>query len=157
MSKSLEARIEALELRLAAQEDMTAILQLIAAYGPAVDRGDGAATAALWFDDGRYDYGAGALEGRAALEAIVETPSHLRYLEAGCAHVLSLPQVRLMGDRAEAVNVSRVYLKSGEGWQIERCSANHWRFERRGGEWRVLSRENRLLEGAAEARALLRL
>ena len=157
MTSALEQRLLDLERRVSRQEDMIAILQLIAAYGPAVDRLDGEAVAALWREDGSYDYGAGQLQGRAALHGVVDTPSHQAYVAQGCGHVLSLPQIRIEGDRAEAVNTSRVYLHSGDGWKVERCSANHWLFERTAEGWRVLSRQNRLLDGQPQARALLAL
>lgn len=155
MSAALEARLRALEERLARQEDMTAILQLIAAYGPAVDSLDGSATAAIWAPAGSYDYGAGTIAGAEAVGGVVDAPTHLGYVAAGCGHVLSLPRVWLDGDRAQAVNHSRVYLHDGAGWRVERCSANHWHFIRTADGWRVESRRNRLLDGNAEARALL--
>lgn len=155
MSAALEARLRALEERLSRQEDMTAILQLIAAYGPAVDSRDGPATAAIWAPEGSYDYGAGTLAGAEAVGCVVDAATHVAYVAAGCGHVLSLPRVWLDGDRAEAVNHSRVYLRDGEEWKVERCSANHWRFIRTAAGWRVESRQNRLLNGSAEACALL--
>lgn len=155
MSGDLEARLAALETRLARQEDMTAILQLIAAYGPAVDSRNRAATAGIWAPDGSYDYGAGRIEGAEAVGGVVDVPSHLAYVAAGCGHVLSLPRVWLDGDRARAVNHSRVYLHDGAGWKVERCSANFWRFVRTAHGWRVESRQNRLLDGTPAAPALL--
>lgn len=155
MAADLEARLAALEARLAHQEDMTAILQLIAAYGPAVDRRDGAGTAALWAETGSYDYGGEPVLGAAAVGGVVDTASHQGYVAAGCGHVLSLPQVWISGDLAEAVNHSRVYVKSENGWKVERCSANHWNLARGPDGWRVTCRQNRLLDGTPEARALL--
>ena len=56
---------------------------------------------------------------------------------------------------AVAVNHSRVYLKDGAYWRLERVSANRWELERIDGTWRVTRRTNRLLDGTPEARALL--
>ena len=92
----------------------------------------------------------------AALEQRVQAlERHQGYLEAGCAHVLSAPRVSVEGDVAVAVNHSRVYLKDGPHWRLERVSANRWELERIDGTWQVLRRTNRLLDGTPEARRLL--
>lgn len=154
--KGAEDRLAALEARLAALEDHHAILQLIASFGPAVDRGDGAAAAALWTKAGRYDFGSAVLEGAAAVAALVDLPSHRGYLEQGCAHVLSLPQIRVTGDTARAVNYSQVLLHDGpDRWRVARCSANLWLLRRENGAWRVAQRSNRLLDGHESHAALL--
>jgi len=86
---------------------------------------------------------------------LVHGERHQAYLEAGCAHVLSAPQVSVEGDVAVAVNHSCVYLKDGPYWRLERVSANRWELERIDGTWRVIRRTNRLLDGTPEARRLL--
>lgn len=141
-------RLAALEARLAQLEDHQAILQLIASFGPAVDRGDGAAAAALWAQDGRYDFGSAVLAGADAVAQLVELPSHRGYLDQGCAHILSLPQITVTGDTARAVNYSQVLLHEGQDrWKVARCSANLWLLRREEGGWRVVQRSNRLLDG----------
>ncbi|HEV3069167.1 MAG TPA: hypothetical protein VGY50_15035 [Streptosporangiaceae bacterium] len=69
--------------------------------------------------------------------------------------MLSAPRVSVEGDVAVAVNHSRVYLKDGLYWRLERVSANRWELERIEGTWRVIRRTNRLLDGTPEARRLL--
>jgi hypothetical protein len=54
------------------------------------------------------------------------------------------------------VNHSRVYLRDGTSWRLERVSANRWELERADGAWRVRRRTNRLLDGDPAARELLR-
>ena len=138
-------------------EDRLAIYQLVASYGPAVDSESGPAVAALWSEDGVYDPGGvPAYTGRADVGALVDGPLHQRYLRSGCAHVLSLPVVRVDGDTAVAVNHSRVYLHETDHWRLERVSANRWELRRVDGRWQVVRRANRLLDGATEPRALLR-
>ena len=155
MSADLD-RLAALEARLAQLEDHQAILQLIGSFGPAVDRGDGAAAAALWAKDGRYDFGSAVLEGAAAVAGLVELPSHRGYLDQGCAHILSLPQITITGDTARAVNYSQVLLHEGtDRWKVARCSANLWLLRREEGGWRVVQRSNRLLDGHDSHAALL--
>lgn len=146
-----------LERRLLAVEDQLAIMQLIAAYGPAVDTGDANAAAALWSEDGTYDVaGMPPFEGAAAVGALVELPEHEEYLRRGCAHVLSLPRISVDGDTATAVCYSRLYVRDGPAWAAARVSANRWKLERSPDGWRVRSRENRTLDGDAMASGLLR-
>jgi ketosteroid isomerase-like protein len=149
-------RMAALERRVQALEDQLAICQLIATYGPAVDSESAEAVGQLWAVDGVYDPGGvSPYTGRAAVGGLVHGERHQAYLEAGCAHVLSAPQVSVGGDVAVAVNHSRVYLKDGPYWRLERVSANRWELERIDGMWLVIRRTNRLLDGTPEARRLL--
>jgi ketosteroid isomerase-like protein len=152
----MEQRIAALEARLARLEDEAAILRLIAAYGPAVDSCDAAAVAALWAEDGSYDFGGAPLQGSAAVGALVDLDSHRGYVAAGAGHVLSLPRVTIDGDRAVAVNYSQVLVRDrAGGWRCERLSANRWDLGRGPAGWQVVARVNRLLDGAEAPRALL--
>ena len=150
-------RIAALERRVQALEDQLAISQLIATYGPAVDSESAEAVGELWSADGVYDPGGvSPYVGRAAVGNLVYGERHQGYLEAGCAHVLSAPRVSVEGGVAVAVNHSRVYLKDGPHWRLERVSANRWELERIDGTWQVIRRTNRLLDGTPQARQLLR-
>jgi hypothetical protein len=156
MPDEWDERIAALERRVQALADTVAICQLIATYGPAVDSECAPAVGGLWSEDGVYDPGGTRpYVGRAAVGDLVYGARHQGYLQAGCAHVLSMPQVAVEGDTAVAVNHSRVYLKDSAHWRLERVSANRWELERTDGTWRVRRRTNRLLDGSPEARALL--
>jgi hypothetical protein len=148
--------LDDLERRLTAVEDELAVLRLIAGYGPAVDTGSEVRTAALWSTEGTYEVaGMEPFVGATAVGELVTLEEHQGYLRQGCAHVLSLPKVTLDGDRATAVNYSRLYLHEGDRWVVARVSANHWHLVKEADGWRVLARRNRLLDGAAEARDLL--
>jgi len=152
----IETRLQALETRLKALEDETAILRLIACYGPAVDSCDRDAVGALWSENGGYDFGGPPLAGRQAVGGLVDLDTHRAYVAAGSGHVLSLPVVTVKGNRATAINYSRVYVKHGDHWRVARMSANHWDLTREDdGQWRVKTRTNRLLDGSEEARAVL--
>lgn len=133
-------------------DDVVAVTQVIAAYGPAVDCGNGDAAAALFTEDGWYDVAGRRYEGRAAIAAMVQGRAHQGLLAQGVAHVMGLPHVRVDGDRAVAVNHS-VVLRAGEVW---RTAANRWELVRTADGWQVASRTNRLLDGSQEARDLLR-
>ena len=148
--RSLAARLRELE-------DREAIRNLIASYGPVADRGDAAAAAALWAEDGLYDVGGfGVYRGQGALEAMLLGKSHQTLIAGGAAHVLSPVEVRLQGDTATAIGYSCVFCWTGERFEVYRVSANRWRLRRgAGGNWQVELRENRLLNGDADALVLL--
>ena len=141
--------------RLQRIEDRLAIADLIAGYGPAVDAGDGAAAAAAWAEDGDYRVGDHVFAGRAGVARVVLEPTHIGYMAQGCAHVLSPHVITVQGDHATARGHSCVFVRSGDGWQAARISANRWTFQRMADGWRVTLREARLLDGSADARALL--
>jgi hypothetical protein len=154
-SDSLAARLDRLEAHVRRLEDQVAIYQLLASYGPAVDSRSGDAAADLWAPDGRYDFGGPPLEGRERIGGLVDLDTHAAYVAAGCAHVISMPVVRVEGDSAVATGYSRVYLRQGDGWKVERASANRWELARTAAGWKVTNRINRLLDGAPEPRSLL--
>lgn len=155
MSEEIETRFERLERRIRQLEDHNAIFQLMATYGPAVDTRTEAAVAAMWAEGGTYDYGWREHVGNESVATLVNNDTHVGYVRNGCAHVMSLPLVRLDGNRAEATGYSRVYVHEGDGWKVERASANHWEFERGHTGWRVTKRINRPLDGSIDSRALL--
>lgn len=151
-----DERLGALERRVAELEDKLAIMQLIAAYGPAVDGMDRDGVAALWAADGSYDFGGAPLEGREGVAALIDLDTHRAYVAQGSSHMLSAPRITLEGDRAVAVNYSQVFIKDGAGWRADRTSANRWDLVRTTEGWQVEKRTNRLLDGSQPARDLLR-
>ena len=145
-----------LATRIALLEDREAIRDLIARYGPLADAGDCAGAAALWTEDGVYEVGGfGSYTGRTAIQALLEGESHQGLILGGAAHVLSPPVIDLDGDNATARTYSVVFRKSGDSWEAHRASANLWHLVRVGADWKVARRINRLLDGTAEARALI--
>lgn len=148
-------RLAALEAKVALLDDHLAILQLIASYGPAVDGLDRDGVAALWTEDGAYDFGGAPLVGRQAVADLIDLDTHRAYVAQGSAHALTVPRVTVSGDRAVAVNYSQVFIKDGPGWRADRTSANRWDLVRTAEGWRVEKRTNRLLDGTAPARDLL--
>lgn len=152
----LAAEVAALTKRLQQLEDQQEIVQLIATYGPAVDSLSGDAVIDLWTEDGVYDVGGMAPFIGSEVVDVVEAAMHRQYVSAGCAHVQGLPLVHLDGDRAVATSVSRVYVRDGDQWRVERVSANRWELVRTPQGWRATYRVNRLLNGSPEAQELLR-
>jgi hypothetical protein len=167
----IDARLAAMEARLHALEDQVEIYQLMSAYGPLVDCGDAEGTAALWVEDGIYDWGSGAppdpsgpvkegpdgaAHSRAAIADMVRGTYHQAIIQGGSGHVIGMPHVTIGGDRATAVSYSRLYRHDGENFRVWRVGANLWEFVRTPAGWRVKVRTNRVLNGSEEARRLLR-
>jgi uncharacterized protein (TIGR02246 family) len=157
-SNDLRATVAALAARVQQLEDHLAITQLVAQYGPAVDSGSAAATAALWTDDGVFDAaGVITMHGRDEIVAMVEGELHQSLITNGCGHVLTVPHVELDGDeatgRSYALNIR--WDHDTERFWVARVSANTWRWVRTAGGWRVADRRNVNLDGSALPREML--
>jgi len=146
-----------LEARLRRLEDREAIRELIARYGPLADTGDGVGVAALFVPDGSYGIaGFADANGRRAIAALLDTPTHQALMEDGCAHLLGPVTITLDGERATATGHSIVFRHGADGFTAYRVSANRWTLARASNEeWLVVRRENALLDGNAAARLLL--
>ncbi|WP_156839550.1 nuclear transport factor 2 family protein [Novosphingobium aquimarinum] len=153
---ALRAEIAGLRAEVAALRDRQAIADLIANYGPAVDRGDSEGAAALWASDGSYDLGdMGVARGQDAIAALFEADLHQGLIANGAAHMLGPPRIAITGDRAVAVCYSCVARWTGTAFELYRVAANRWSLRRDTEGWRIINRENRLLDGSKDARALL--
>lgn len=145
-----------LEDRLQALEDREAIRELIASYGPMADAGDAEGVASLWAEDGVYaiaDMREG--KGRAAIAGFIDAPLHRQLMADGCAHLLGPVTIELDGDQAIARGHSAVLHWTGEGFEVLRVAANRWELARGEQGWKVLRRDNAMLQGSEAARALL--
>lgn len=143
---------ESIESRLAALEDAEAIRNLIAFYGPLADSGQADAVAMLWEPDGIYAIaGIGEAKGRKAIADLITGPQHQSLMNAGCAHLLGPVAVSLSGTDAEAWGHSVVVRQDGGGFGIARASANHWVLRRSATGWRVVRRDNAVLDGDPSA------
>lgn len=152
-----EQRLAELERRLQRIEDERAIERLIASYGPLVDAGDSEAAAALWCDDGVYDVENWLMQGRNDIEAMVRSSGHQDLINRGCVHFLGPAVVTVHGDDAVAVCASTLLVKRETGYQVARGGANyfHLRRETETGQWQIVKRVTRRLDGTADGRALL--
>lgn len=151
MSEDIPARIRALE-------DRDAIRDLIAGYGPLADSGDAEGIAALWVEDGAYAVG-GMWEARGheAIADLIRGPIHQQLMADGCAHLLGPVAIHLDGDHAIARGHGVLLRRQGDANEIFRMSANRWELVRTADGWRVLRRDNALLDGTEAARVLLSL
>lgn len=136
--------------RLQRLEDLEAIRNLIASYGPLADSGDADGVAALWSASGTYDVGGfGVSVGRPAIAALICGDTHQSLMAQGCAHILSPHQIMLNGATAIATGYSIVFRKIGDAYEAWRVSHNRWELSRQtDGSWLVDMRVNRPVSGA---------
>lgn len=167
-SNALETRLADLEGRVRHAEDVLAIQQLVAEYGPSVDGGVTEAAVQHWTEDGSYGFGNGPGEqvaGRQALAEVFDGPGHQGIIAGGSAHIVTPPAVRIDGDDAWGTGYSILFRFDGEvpgpeggdasdGWRAARVSSIRWAFRRVDGRWRTVDRTNQLLTGSDAARAL---
>ena len=154
----LRATVEKLSARLQALEDTVEITQLVAQYGPAVDSGSGAATAALWTEDGAFDAVPDLqMRGRDDIADMVTGDGHQSLIHDGCGHVLTVPHIVVDGDRATgrsyALNIR--WDADADRFWVARVSANTWRWVRTRQGWRITERINANLDGTAQHREML--
>lgn len=149
--------LEVVNERLRRLEDHLAIYQVVCAYGYAVDGLNAEAVGDCYLASGVYAVGdVGRIEGRGPIAAITRSLGHLAYVEAGCAHMSSLPHVVIDGDRAVATCHTMVPMHGDAGFFIGRLSASRIELERQcDGVWRISLRENFLLDGNPAGPALL--
>ena len=79
---------------------------------------------------------------------------HQQLVADGCAHLLGPVTIAVDGDSATARGHSVVLRNTGVGFEVFRVSANRWHFARGADGWRIIRRDNALLDGAEAARAL---
>ncbi len=151
----VERRLAALEERLAQLEEEKAVARLISSYGPLVDSGSADAAAALWEPDGVYDVEELVMTGRDEIAGMVRSDTHQGWITGGAAHFVGPPHVTVTGDEAVAVGYSLMILRQGDGFEVRRATANHWRLRRGPDGWRVTARTARVLDGRPQARELL--
>ncbi len=151
----LEETVRRLEARVGQLEDQLELYQLITSYGPAVDSGSGAVAAGIWAEGGVYDT-LHVMENPGEIEAMVASDGHQSLIANGCSHAMGLPLVELDGDTAVATGYSQVFVSDGDAFKVWRASANRWEFERGPEGWRAVRRVNRALDGADDAKQILR-
>lgn len=146
-----------LEQRLRKVEDQIAIYQTICGYGYAMDGRNKEEVGALYVEDGVYavadvdDY-----IGRERISMITQDPHHIGLVEAGCAHISTLPHVVIDGDEAIATCHTMVARKGEENFFIGRLSASRIRLARQAdGRWQIVHRQNYMLDGNPAGPALL--
>lgn len=145
-----------IQRRLRQLEDERDIGSIVASYGPLVDAGEAERAAGLWAMDGTYDVGDWLMNGRDDVAAMVRSDAHQGLIAQGCCHFFGPPVVTVDGDDAVAIcqSILLVRRESG-GHAVARAGVHLLRLRREGGNWLIVSRTARLLDGAAESRALI--
>lgn len=149
-ARTLEERIQELE-------DRQAIYQIVCGYGYSVDGCNAESVGDFYVEDGVYTVGdLPAWVGRDAIAGITREPGHLKLVHAGCAHMSSLPYVVIDRGRAVATCHTMVPLHGENGFFIFRLSASRIELTRQpDGGWKIVQRQNFLLDGKPEGPALL--
>lgn len=150
--------MSSIEERLQRLEDIAAITQLIASYGPAAEIGALNWLQKLWSEDAVYDLGHDqVVRGRKALIAGYDGKAHQELVQSGAAHVGTSPFVVVDGDRATATQYGELYRHCGGKFELWRLVASRWNLRRTAdGGWEVKRRINRLIDGSNGAHQLLR-
>jgi hypothetical protein len=164
-----DARIADLERRVQLLEDHIALYQALTTYGPSVDSMEVDEALQLWTEDGVYDLGDGfpALEdgegalylnGREEIRQMLEGPLHAGgFVKQGCAHIMSVPLLKIEGDRAIGIGYHRLHAHGDDGARVARLTASRWEWQRQeSGGWKAVLRTHRLLDGREAGRTLLR-
>jgi len=151
-----EDRLGGIERRLRALEDERDISRLITSYGPLVDAGDADAVAGLWASHGVYDVEDWIMRGRDEVRAMVNSDAHQGLIARGCCHFFGPAVITVEEDDAVAVCESVLLLRRDTGgYQVLRAGVHHFHLRRIGGQWQIVTRTARTLNGDPEARALL--
>lgn len=150
MARTIEERL--LEL-----EDRQAIYQVVCGYGYSVDGCNAESVGNRYTENGIYAVGdMPSWVGREAVAGITASPGHLKLVGVGCAHMSTLPFVVIEGDRAVATCHTMVPMHGENGFFIGRLSASRIELVREGdGQWRIVHRQNYMLDGKPEGPALL--
>ena len=90
------------------------------------------------------------------IEALFEGAVHQGLIKNGASHFLSPMEIDLDGDTAVARGYSVVFVWSDGAFKAHRIASSRWNLKRIDGAWRITLRGNRLLDGAEEARAVLK-
>jgi SnoaL-like domain len=152
--------LEDLENRLKAVEDELAIRKVILGYGPAADAGLSSLAASRWVEDGLYDWDADGAphEGRAGIDAMLQTEGHLGLIGGGVAHFAGPPLIEIDGDTATALTYSLIMRRDSDNgsFYLWRVSAARWDLERIATSWLVRRRTNRLMDESGAGTGMIK-
>ena len=151
----VQGRLDDLERRLAAAEDLLSIYRFVASYGPSVDSNSLGPAVSMWTGTGAYDLDVGRWEGEEQLRALFEGGIHQGLVAGGCAHIVSTPRITIDGDTAIVTCYQQMVRNVGGGFEIARLSANRWELVRGDDGWAIQTRISRRLDGDPRARSVL--
>ena len=151
----VDARLAALEAKLAELQDTLDVLKVVASYGPTVDSGASAEAGQLWTEDCTYDSDNAPepLRGRTTIE---ELSARVGAMPIGVAHFTQFPIVTVDGDRAVAIAQSNTWHQEDGKYVVGRVSSNRFELQRVAGRWQINNRVNRILDGTEAGRDVFR-
>ncbi len=156
MNEDTSKRLAALEARIKDLEDHIALFQTLSTYGPAVDSLQHDEATKLWTDDGIYSGDSREMRGRAEIKEMLDGPDHRSYVAQGCSHIMSMPLLKIEGDRAVGLGYHQLFRHTERGFELFRLTVSRWDWVRAPEGWKAVKRSHRLLNGNASARELLR-
>lgn len=156
MTESAVQQLEILAARIQRLEDEAAIARIFTTYGLAVDTEDVDAMLALYTDDITIDMdGERVLRGHDEARWVIEGEVHQGYVPF-CAHTLGPFAIEVDGDAAVATGYSKVFVRDGDAFRVERVSFNRYELIRAEGGWKVSKRWTALLGTGDAAHGLFR-
>ncbi|MFL5846633.1 MAG: nuclear transport factor 2 family protein [Solirubrobacteraceae bacterium] len=159
MTDDQEARLAALEQRVARHEDDLELRRLLGRYGFCADMGLHDEWLALWTEDGVYDIVASpatlayagkriVFAGQEGLRRLIEDPAGHMNIEGRSGHLSSIDlRTHVDGDDATAESYDLVMVREEAGMVVWGAGINRWTFRREGGDWRIAERVRRALGG----------
>jgi hypothetical protein len=158
------AATRTLEQRVRAIEDTLAIHQIIMSYPLAIDTRNLDHVTTAWMQDGVFDRGAadparhsGDFDGAYGIDHILQEvggPALQKAREGGLAHIMTSPRITVDGDEAVATGYTLLVMRDGDGYRVQRPTANRWDLVRGADGWRIKRRTLRLIDGSSESREL---
>jgi len=143
--------------RLQRLEDINAVTQLIASYGPVADTCDRDGLEQIWHPEGTYEIGGiGVFKGPEGIAEAFAGEFHSSIVKNGSAHISSTPQVAINGDAATVKDYGTLFWHDKGQFICGRLTATYWELQRGGAHgWQVTKRTTILLDGGNDARDLL--
>ena len=145
--------------RLHRTADIVEIQQLIGLFNAAADSSNLDILKDIWHEECELIYGTaeneagpryGKLLGHTALESVVKSEHHQRFMRLGSAHINSLPYVVVEGDRASATTYQVIFVNVDASFIVDTVTANRWQFLRTERGWKIKSRATESMHGGYE-------
>lgn len=144
-----------LEKRIRVLEDRSAIADILAIYGPAIDGASRDYIASVWAEGGVFDRGPSGVQSGSEIWDYALSKEHQDWIRTGVAHAYTAPHISIDGDTAHATGYVSIFLREGDGHKAWRVTANRWDFVRTDAGWKITRRTNRLIDGGEPALKLL--
>lgn len=155
--------LEVLEARIRSLEDQQEILQLLMTHPMAIDGGAADFWMSHWTEDAavdrlqdpeRHSGDYGGTYGKNLMTDEINSPELEALRNAGLCHFVTVPAIRISGEKAHATNYLQLMALEGDVYRNRRMVISRWDLRREDGQWRITKRTIRPL-GHPEARSLV--